>query len=190
MQAHELFEILVRENADMLTAYVRSVVRDSNSADDVFQETMLTAWRRLADYDKSRPFGPWLRGIAAKVMLAQRRQRARSFALVDEEILEHLDARCEALHRQPGDTWDQKLEGLRDCIDRLPERYREAIQLRYAEELPPDSLTERLQITLETLKKRLQRGRARLLDCLERKQRWDEKPVAAATAPHDSDDES
>jgi len=186
MQAHELFEILVRENADMLTAYVRSVVRDANAADDIFQETMLTAWRRLADYDKSRPFGPWLRGIAAKVMLAHRRQRARAFALCDEEILEHLDARCEAMHRQPGDTWDEKLEGLRDCIDRLPERYREAIQLRYAEEVPAEALLNRLQITMETLKKRLQRGRARLLECLERKQRWNEAPAAvASTAPED-----
>lgn len=180
MQAHELFEILVRENADMLTAYIRSFVRDAATADDVFQETMLTAWRRLGDYDKSRPFGPWLRGIAARVMMAFRRQRARSFALCDEEMLEHLDARCEVLHQQQGDTWDEKLEGLRDCIDKLPDRYREAIQLRYAEELSPETLTERLHISGETLKKRLQRGRARLLECLERKQRWNETPVTTA----------
>jgi len=177
MQAHELFEILVRENADMLTAYIRSVVRDAAAGDDVFQETMLTAWRRLGDYDKSRPFGPWLRGIAARVMMAYRRQRARAFALCDEEVLEHLDARCETLNRQAGDTWDEKLEGLRDCIDKLPDRYREVIQLRYAEDVAPETLTERLHISGETLKKRLQRGRARLLECLERKQRWNETAV-------------
>ncbi|MDX1968944.1 MAG: sigma-70 family RNA polymerase sigma factor [Planctomycetaceae bacterium] len=176
MQAHELFEILVRENADMLTAYLRSVIRDASAADDVFQETMLTAWRRLGDYDKTRPFGPWLRGIAARTMLAWRRQRARSFALCDEEILEHLGARCETIQSQPGDTWDQKLEGLRDCVDKLPDRYREVIQRRYAEEEPAESLAERLQITAETLKKRLQRGRARLMECLERKLRWTETP--------------
>jgi RNA polymerase sigma-70 factor len=185
MQAHELFDILVRENADMLTAYIRSVVRDATAADDVFQETMLTAWRRLDDYDKTRPFGPWLRGIAARVMMAFRRQRARSFVLCDEQILEHLDSRCEAMHRQPGDTWDDKLEGLRDCIDKLPDRYREVIQLRYAEELEPEALTDRLHISGETLKKRLQRGRARLLECLERKQRWTDTPVGVAAGDDD-----
>jgi RNA polymerase sigma-70 factor len=182
MQPHELFEILVRENADMLLAYIRSAVRDASTADDVFQETMLTAWRRLPDYDKSRPFGPWLRGIAARVMMAHRRQRARAFALCDEELLEHLDARCEALQRQPGDTWDDKLDGLRDCIEQLPDLYREVIQLRYAEELSPDALTERLHISGETLKKRLQRGRARLLECLQRKLRWADGPVSVV--PH------
>lgn len=173
MDAHELFEILVRENADMLLAYLRAVVRDATAADDLFQETMLTAWRRLPDYDKSRPFGPWLRGIAARTVMAWRRQRAKSFALCDDEILEHLSARCESIQKQPGDTWDQKLEGLRDCVDKLPDRYRDVIQLRYAEELSPESLAMRLEITAETLKKRLQRGRARLLECLERKLKWD-----------------
>jgi RNA polymerase sigma-70 factor len=174
MTAHELFEILVRENADMLTAYIRSAVRDASSADDIFQDTMLTAWRRLGDYDKSRPFGPWLRGIAAKTMLAWRRQRARGAALCEEEMLEHLSARCDAVQRQPGDTWDEKLDGLRDCVANLPEHYREVIQLRYADDATPESIAERLQISAETLKKRLQRGRAKLLECLERKLRWNE----------------
>ena len=172
MQAHDLFEILVRENADMLMAYVRSVVRDATVADDIFQETMLTAWRRLPDYDKSRPFGPWLRGIAARTMLAWRRQRARAFTLCDEDVLEHLGARCDTIQRQTGDTWSDKLDGLRDCIEQLPERYREAIRQRYASDAPPEAVADQLQITTETLKKRLQRGRARLLECLQRKLRW------------------
>ena len=30
---------------------------------DLFQETMVVAWRRLDDFDHTRPFGPWLRGL-------------------------------------------------------------------------------------------------------------------------------
>ena len=36
VRAEDLFEILVRENADMLTAYIRSAVRDRAVADDLF----------------------------------------------------------------------------------------------------------------------------------------------------------
>lgn len=182
MEAHDLFEILVRENADMLLAYLRAILRDATAADDVFQETMLTAWKRLPDYDKSRPFGPWLRGIAARTAMAWRRQHAKSFALCDEEILEHLSARCEDLQKQPGDTWDQKLEGLRDCVDKLPDKYRDVIQLRYSEELSPETLATRLEISGETLKKRLQRGRARLLECLERKLKWENPTTGISTS--------
>ena len=35
----------------MLPGYRRSLLR-SDAVDDLFQETMLTAWRRLPDYDQ------------------------------------------------------------------------------------------------------------------------------------------
>ncbi len=169
MEAHELFEILVRENAKMLIAYIRSVIRDASAADDIFQETMLTAWRRLDVYDKSRPFGPWLRAIASRVLLAHQRKAARGFALYDEATLEYLAGRFETLHQQPGDTFDQKLQGLRDCLASLPGHYKTAIELRYREDLKGHHLAQQLGISLEALKKRLQRGRAMLQDCLVQK---------------------
>jgi RNA polymerase sigma-70 factor (ECF subfamily) len=169
MHARDLFEILVRENADMLTAFIRSSVRDPVMVDDLFQETMLVAWKKLDAYDKERPFGPWLRGIAVRLILAYRRKSAKGFALCNAEVLEFLESRHEALGRQRGDTLDEKLECLRDCVQALPSRYRVAIELRYGQEMSSVPLAERLGISTEALKKRLQRGRARLLDCLKRK---------------------
>jgi RNA polymerase sigma-70 factor len=174
MSPKGLFEILVREHAEMLTVYLRCVVRDPTAVDDLFQETMLTAWKTLDRFDRSRPFGPWLRGIAAKLVLAHRRRMARNLMFCDEQVLEHLETRHAAFSRLPGDTLEEKLDGLRDCLETLPERYREAVRLRYHEGLQGASLAQRLEISGEAMKKRLQRGRARLLDCLERK-------LAAAT---------
>ncbi|MBX3414810.1 MAG: sigma-70 family RNA polymerase sigma factor [Pirellulales bacterium] len=169
MTPKDLFEILVREHADMLTVYLRCVVRDPAQIDDLFQETMMTAWRNLEKFDRERPFGPWLRGIAAKLVLAQRRREARRPLLCDELVLAHLEARHASLAQMPGDTLDQKLEMLRDCLEHLPVLYRDAVELRYREGLRGPRLAARLEISIEALKKRLQRGRARLLDCLERK---------------------
>jgi RNA polymerase sigma-70 factor (ECF subfamily) len=169
MDARQVFEILVRENADMLAAYLRSVVRDPAAADDLFQESMLTAWRKLDEFDRSRPFGPWLRGIAAKLVLAHRRKAAAGVIFCDEITLEQIDLRLQRLSAEKGDTWEEKLEGLRSCVEQLPEPYREAVRLRYREGLSPAGLAERLQISWEAQKKRLQRARALLLECLERK---------------------
>jgi RNA polymerase sigma-70 factor (ECF subfamily) len=169
VDAKQLFEILVRENTDMLIAYIRSTARDDALADDIFQETMLTAWRRLDDYDKDRPFGPWLRGIAARILLAHHRKAARGFALCDEDTLDYLSQRFETLHRQPGDAFDDKLDALRDCVEKLPEQYREPIRLRYGEDIGVGGLVERLGLPAETVKKRVQRAKARLLDCINRK---------------------
>jgi len=57
-EALAVFEILVRENQAMLMTYLRAVLHDKTVADDLFQETMLVVWQKLADYDRSRPFGP------------------------------------------------------------------------------------------------------------------------------------
>ncbi len=59
-KAHKAFEILARENSRMLTVYLRSLVRDEAAVDDLFQEAMVVAWRRLDECDLDRPFGPWL----------------------------------------------------------------------------------------------------------------------------------
>lgn len=166
MDAVSLFEILAREHAPMLTAYLRSMVHDPAAADDLFQETMLTAWRTLHRYNREQPFGPWLRGIAAKLVLADRRRQVRSPVLCDEEMIRHFDHRFQSIETFPGDTLDEKLSALRQCIESLPQHYREVVQLHYRLELPNKAAAERLNINLETLKKRLQRARAKLLACL------------------------
>lgn len=168
-RSKDLFEILVREHAPMLIVYLRSVVSDAAAVDDLFQETMLTAWRTLDRFDRKRPFGPWLRGIAGKLIMAHRRKSADAHLLCDEHVLEHLDGRLAALEQQHGDTFDEKLAALRQCIDAMPDRYREVVRLRYRVELPTEQIAEHLKLTIETVKKRLQRARMRLFDCLSRK---------------------
>ena len=48
------FEILVRENSRMLTVFLSTRIREQAVIDDLFQETMLVAWKRLPDYDLDR----------------------------------------------------------------------------------------------------------------------------------------
>ncbi len=83
VQPKELFEILVRENSRMLTTYLRAAGCDDALLDDVWQEAMIVAWRRLDEFDRTKPFGPWLRGIAARTLMASRRSASR-FVLTDD----------------------------------------------------------------------------------------------------------
>src|SRR6185295_662794 len=104
MDAKQLFEILVREHSAMLLVYLRAAVREPALVDDLYQETLLVAWRTLDRFDRTRPFGPWLRGIAAKLVMAERRKAANSPLLCGEQMLDHLNERLTALQAQPGDT--------------------------------------------------------------------------------------
>ena len=59
----------MREHAQALDLFLRARLRDPGDVDDVFQEALIVAWRRLADYDPERRFGPWIRGIARRIAL-------------------------------------------------------------------------------------------------------------------------
>ena len=169
MDSHELFEILMREQADMLTSYLRCVLRDETAVDDVFQETMLVAWRRLSDFDRSKPFGPWLRGIAGRMVMAHRRDAAKSPLLLNETVLGRLDEVMTQIQQQTGDTFGEQITALRECIKELPEAAQAAIKLRYEQDCSPPQIAEQLSISVEATKKRMQRSRSKLLACIQRK---------------------
>lgn len=167
--AQAIFEILVRENEAMLMTYLRSAVRNQAVVEDLFQETMLVAWRKLNEYDGSCPFGPWVRGIAGKLIMAHFRKAKSDIMITGCDTLEYLSRQIEHMHERPGDTWEQKIDALRHCIEALPDRYQQMIQLRYFKHQPASEISETTRVSLEAVRKRLQRARAQLLDCLRRK---------------------
>lgn len=164
--ARDLFEILVRENSGMLASFLRCALRDPTTSDDLFQETFLIAWKNLSRYDRSRPFAPWIRGIATRLILAERRRRNR-FQFLDENDLGKLDGFFEEFNASPGDTWSDKLDALRQCLDRLRPPLRRVLDLRYQGNLGCQSIAETVGDSFEAVKKRLQRARSALALCLE-----------------------
>ena len=165
-QARAVFEILIRENQAMLMTYLRAVLRNRSSIDDLFQETMLIAWQKLEEYDRSRPFGPWLRGIAGNIVKAYYRKTKSDFMLCHDEVLEQISQQLQHISERPGDSLDEKIAALEHCIDALSDHYRQAIKLRYFEQTPASQIAEISKTTVETIKKRLQRARSQLFDCL------------------------
>jgi len=161
-----VFEILAREHADMLMAYLRSLVGNDPAVDDLFQQTMLVAWRRLDDYDRSRPFGPWLRGIAQRLSMEHRRKSAARPAVIDPAVLSELDKRFDALTSAPGDSFRDRAERLMSCLSKLPDAMRHAIEMVYARGLMIASAAAAIGDSEEAVKKRVQRGRQLLARCL------------------------
>ncbi len=165
--AKKLFEALVREHADMLTVYLRSALGDNSDVDDLFQETMVVAWQRLDDFDHTRPFGPWLRGIARKLLLAHRRKESQRRCT--PAMLDQLESRLTQLAAGGGDTWQDKLDLLQECVRALPEHYRTAVALRYFQQQAVRQVSSALGLSSVAVRKRLERARAMVLNCMQRK---------------------
>ncbi|MEM8736445.1 MAG: sigma-70 family RNA polymerase sigma factor, partial [Planctomycetota bacterium] len=65
-----------------------------------------------------------------------------------------------------GDTFDEKLSALRECLESLPDPYKKTIRLRFEDGFMPAKISEVLTVDLEAVKKRLYRAKSMLSRCL------------------------
>ena len=174
--------MLVREHGPALTDYLRAVTRDPAVADDLFQETFLTAWRRFGEYDRARPLGPWLRGVARNLLRDRARgdrRRARALAgRLHAAVGAELDA-VAAHARRAGDPRRFTLDAIADCVAALPRPARELVRGRYALGRTAAELAADRGEPHTVVRKRLQRARDRVAACVLAKLDRDELPRAA-----------
>lgn len=162
----DVFEILVRENAEMLSAYLRSLVGCDPAVDDLFQATMIVAWRRLKDYDRSRPFGAWLRGIARMLVMEHVRKSSSSrLTVADARVIDELDLRYASMG-DGGASFGDRADQLSKCLAALPEAMREVVDMVYARGMMLRQIALAIGVAEETLKKRVQRARVVLAQCV------------------------
>jgi RNA polymerase sigma-70 factor (ECF subfamily) len=146
-------------------AFLGALVRDPHARDDLFQEVALVLWGEFDRYDHGRSFGAWARGVAAKKVLQRwEREARRPVPFSPEAIQALLDGyeRTEA-------AASLRAEALRHCLERLPDRSRRLLELRYDESLKLAQIAERLRATLDAVHKALCRLRTRLHECVERR---------------------
>ncbi len=180
MRAEGLFDILIRQHADMLSAFIHSVAFDRSGVDDIFQETIITAWQRIDTFDTNRPFGPWLRGIARNHILSSARKNRRYRTHLDQLLQQRIDVQFDRVDQSAGDTFADRMSELRNCIAHLSDDAREAIDLVYVRGLDSATAAKSLGTSDETFRKRLYRARLTLAECLRTKMVF--APTVEATA--------
>lgn len=163
------FELVIRENERGLRAFLTACVHDSNDADELFQEVFLAAWSRLDRYDTARPFGHWLRGVARHKVLEYYRnaatQRRHVRPLPPEAVTAISDA-FEHLTVGRAEGFGDCMKALHECLAALPARDAELVRQLYHQEQTCGAAAARLGDTAEAVKKRIQRIRRQLRDCI------------------------
>ena len=162
------FAILAREHHRGLLAYARALSGDQTAAADLVQDAFVAAWRNLGRFDVTRDFGAWVRGIVRNKWRERLRQQARQVDVDDETLArwEESLARWDESRRESG---SDVFEALDDCLRRLPAAMGEAVRRFYYQNESGDGLAAALGIDAAALRKRLQRARQALRDCLDRK---------------------
>lgn len=133
-------------------------------AEDQAQECFLRAYQRLGSYDLERPFGPWIRTVAANLCLNYlQRRRPIQVALQegrDRPIGGDRPGPEAQLERR------QAAEEVRRAIAQLPPHYRAVIELRHYQELSYAEISAALELPLSDVKSHLYRARRSLAELL------------------------
>jgi RNA polymerase sigma-70 factor (ECF subfamily) len=164
----------VRQHHAGLRAFVRSLGVLPMWVDDIAQEAFIVAYERLDEFDQSREFGAWVRGIARNLVINERRKDARRKRILADnltDILVRTSSVPEDVEEELGDYGTAKLAALRDCMTQLPEKSRDLIRARYEQDEAAPDIADRLHMKPPAVRKALERVRESLKKCMDEKLR-------------------
>ena len=159
----EFLKLFLANQAE-LQLFVRSLVRDRQDCDDICQSVALVLWKKFDQYDASRSFVAWARGIAA---IEVQRQRSRRMPLPFSP--DAVTAIVDAFDRREQENTSDEMEALRECVATLPEEEQEMLGYRYNKQWSADEIAKHLGRTAAAVHKSLWRLRTRLLECVRRR---------------------
>ena len=144
-----------------LARHIRRIVRDDDAAQDLLQETLLRAHRALTRLGPGANVRAWLYRVATNTSLNHLRSRARERRMLERHAREadgahhpDTDGRAEQTERQRVALWN--------AVAALPERQRQAVTLRVADELEYAEIAQRLGCTPEAARANVYQATKRL----------------------------
>jgi len=161
-------EQLLDRYGDRVYRLALRITGSNEDAEEVTQDALWTAARKIGTFKGESAFGSWIYRIAANAAyqkLRARKSRARELLL--DDVLPAFDD--DGRHFEPMDDWsprvdEQTLKGelrsvLEAAIDALPPDYRTALVLHDVEGLSNPDIAATLGLSLPAVKSRVHRSR-------------------------------
>ena len=157
-----VFEALVEQYQYRLVRYLVFLLGRRDGVDDFVQETWLRVLERGGSYDGQSRFEPWLFRVARNIALDAMRKRP-TFSLDSNEV--------DGVHSSPASiepspytfaARTQDAERLAHSLQTLEPVYREALVLRFLEDLSLQEISVIVGAPVSTVASRIYRGLATL----------------------------
>ena len=148
------FETLMKRYTSQVYGAAIRLMKDEDNAQEVTQMAFIQAYRQLESW-RGENFGAWVTIIANHIALRMLEKEKR-------RATEPLDDNTDA----PDETYDeqkeQRLQALEAAVAQLPEADRQIIQWHYYEDIPLQTIAQRVGQTENNIKVRMYRIRERL----------------------------
>src|SRR5262245_357513 len=157
----EAFTKIVERYQSLICSLAYSACGALGTSEDMAQETFITAWHRLKELREPSKLRQWLCGIVRNISANAVRRELRRGG--EPEPLAAADAELSAEDDPAAQTITREEETLLwRTLAEMPESYREPLVLFYREDRSIAEVAMQLDLTEDTVKQRLSRGRAML----------------------------
>jgi RNA polymerase sigma-70 factor, ECF subfamily len=149
---HEAFTEIVKYFHNPIMQYIFRLTGDYETVQDLTQETFLRAYENISKTSADISLKAWLYRIATNVVYNERKKLI-SFFKYKQHIKNH--------HRtfnNPKNITDENL-AVHESLLKIPENYRICLILHFIEGFKYHEISETLQISEESVRKRVSRGK-------------------------------
>lgn len=145
-------KVIWEDLSDNLKKYIFKRVGNSHDAEDILQEVFLKIYSNIGEIKDNTKIYAWVYKIARNTIVDYYRTRKQV-----EQLPEIPD---ENINLNKSEPYGELITCLKPMIDRLPEKYKQAILLAELGELTQKELAVKLGLSVSGAKSRVQRGRA------------------------------
>lgn len=153
------FDELVREYRSSLYRHARRKLLCDAAAEDAVQEALVRAYRALPNFDGEYRLGPWLHRIVSNVCVDEvnrRRRDGEKTSMLSTELSDRPTA--PSVEEELGLQVDNA--NLESALSDLADPYREALLLRFVDELEYEQVAAISGVSEPNARARVSRGRA------------------------------
>lgn len=162
---NKAFQKLLKKYRKSVYYMLLKMVKNADDAEDLTQEAFAKAFNSIEKFDSKYAFSTWLFRIATNNCIDFIRKKRVQTVSIDTPVEGddgsnmRFDVRDEELDPNEAMLKEQRRVYLNKAIERLPEKYKVLVDLRYFRELSYEEVAQELQIPLGTVKAQLFRAR-------------------------------
>ncbi len=148
-----------------VAAFVRMLVHVPQDSEEILQRVAVALVHKFQQFDRQKSFVAWAIGMARFEILYFRRQRAHDKHLFSDDIVQSLADRSE----EYSNDWEHFREALKRCLTDLEQRSKQALVLRYSENMRSEAIAKELEMSSVAVRVLLCRVRKSLHECIQRR---------------------
>jgi len=165
----ELLQRLLEYRSELF-GFIRSIVRNTHDAEDLFQEVSVAIVRQAGSAKEIRDFRAWSKEVARRLVMKHYRQlKTRSAVLVPTTEMAELMEHIYTTHSPSHDALVEQHDALERCMDAMNVNTAALVRARYADDQPYDRIARSVCKSEDAVRRAVSRARLALVDCVRRK---------------------